>query len=40
MKDYPVILVAIMLIALTVSLCNLMADLLIAVVDPRSGVTK
>jgi peptide/nickel transport system permease protein len=40
MKDYPVILATIVLIALTVSLCNLVADLLIAVVDPRSAVTK
>lgn len=40
MKDYPVILAAIVLIALTVSLCNLLADLLIAVVDPRSAVIR
>jgi len=40
MKDYPVILAAIVLIALTVSLCNLLADLFIAIVDPRSAVKK
>ncbi len=40
MKDYPVILAAIVLIALTVSLCNLLADLFIAIVDPRSAVAK
>ncbi len=40
MKDYPVILAAIVLIALTVSLCNLLADLLIAIVDPRSAVIR
>lgn len=40
MKDYPVILAAIVLIAMSVSLCNLIADLFIAVVDPRSTVTK
>ena len=40
MKDSPVILAAIVLIALTVSLCNLLADLFIAIVDPRSSVAK
>ena len=40
MKDYPVILAAVVLIAVTVSLCNLLADLLIAVVDPRTTVSR
>lgn len=40
MKDYPVILAAVVLIALTVSLCNLLADISIAIVDPRTTVSR
>lgn len=40
MKDYPVIVVAVMLIALTVSTCNFIADLAITVLDPRTALKR
>jgi peptide/nickel transport system permease protein len=36
MKDYPVIVVAVMLIAVAVSTCNFLADIAIMLLDPRT----
>jgi len=37
MKDYPVIVVAVMLIAVAVSACNFLADIAIMLLDPRTA---
>jgi ABC-type dipeptide/oligopeptide/nickel transport system permease component len=39
-KDYPVILAAVLLIAVAVSLANLVADLITAVIDPRTAIVR
>ncbi len=40
MKDYPVIVVAVMLIACAVSLSNLLADLASTALDPRLATRR